>query len=343
MVETRSKSRLRKKPALEENGSSKEPSSSSSKIITKASSSSTLQKFIILLLIVLTAGALYYLTTLPPTTTTINQGADSRDAILLVLAYGWMTAVSTGLGVVPFLFTTQKLSQYWLGIANAVAAGMMLTASGTLAYEGFHVEDDRNQGNLPICLGINCAYRMVGGFLLGVVFIIFIKWMLDDDDIGVFELQGAEAKRALLVMAVMTLHSFAEGVAIGVAFSGEKGHTLGTFISLSLAIHNVPEGLAVAVVLIPRGVSLLSTAGWSIFSSLPQPLVAIPVFIFVSAAIPWLPVGLGFASGAMLYVALFELLPEASQLINLSTTLALTIISSGAMLCLQKLAECNVP
>ena len=160
----------------------------------------------------------------------------------------------------------------------------------------------------------------------------------DEEEIGVGELQGSDAKRALLVMAVMTLHSFAEGVGIGVAFSGAGGHDLGTFISLSLAIHNVPEGLAVAVVLIPRGVSYFETVGWSIFSSLPQPLVAIPVFMFVSTALPWLPVGLGFASGAMLYVALFELLPEATHLIHISTTLVLTLGSSIVMVLLQRFA-----
>jgi zinc transporter ZupT len=216
---------------------------------------------------------------------------------------------------------------------------MMLTASGTLAFEGFHAENDQDR----LYWGLSCAQRMSGGFLLGIAFIILIKWLLDADDIGVGELQGADAKRALLVMAVMTLHSFAEGVGIGVAFSGEEeGHELGTFIALSLAIHNVPEGLAVAVVLIPRGVSLISTAGWSIFSSLPQPLVAIPVFLFVSAAIPWLPVGLGFASGAMLYVALFELLPEASHLINAPTTVTLTVVSSAVMVVLQNAARVPV-
>ena len=332
MAVTRSKSARSRKPPNEKGIEQKTqlPKGRTASSRTTSHSTSPLQKVTILTLAILTATAVWYLSQ-----TTTKQPNEEPDSVLLVLAYGWITAVSTGLGVVPFLFTTQRLSPRWLGAANAVAAGMMLTASGTLAFEGWHAEDQANQEDMH---GVPCTYRMVGGFLLGIVFIILIKWMLEGEDVGVGELQGADAKRALLVMAVMTLHSFAEGVGIGVAFSGTDGHKLGTFIALSLAIHNVPEGLAVAVVLVPRGVSLISTAGWSIFSSLPQPLVAIPVFMFVSAAIPWLPVGLGFASGAMLYVALFELLPEASNLINVSTTVVLTLASSGVMVLLQNIA-----
>ena len=297
---------------------------------TTTTSSSTLQQIIIATLFVLTVSSIYFLNH--------NKRRDINEPVSIgfVASYGWITAVSTGFGIVPFLFTTQELSQRWLGIANAIAAGMMLTASGTLAYEGYHAEDNLEE---YLHEGILCSYRMILGFLFGIAFILFIKWLLDGGDFDVGELQGADARRALLVMAVMTLHSFAEGVGIGVAFSRQKGgHELGSFISLSLAIHNVPEGLAVAVVLIPRGVSLLSTAGWSIFSSIPQPLVAIPVYMFVSAAIPWLPVGLGFASGAMLYVAFFELLPEAKETIGIIKTLFLTMISGTLMISLQRLA-----
>ena len=85
------------------------------------------------------------------------------------------------------------------------------------------------------------------------------------------------------MVGVMTLHSFAEGLGIGASFCGADGTRLGALISATLAVHNVPEGLAVALVLIPRGVSPLRTVLACVATSLPQPLVAVPSFIFVEA------------------------------------------------------------
>ena len=113
----------------------------------------------------------------------------------------------------------------------------------------------------------------------------------------------------LMILAVMTLHSFAEGVAVGVAFGG--GERLATLITLAIAVHNVPEGLAISAVMRPKGSSVAACAGWSVFSSLPQPLMAVPAFLFVDSFRALLPYGLGFAAGAMVLMVFLELLPEA--------------------------------
>lgn len=217
--------------------------------------------------------------------------------VLLVFLYALFTALATGLGALPFLFV-RTVSERAVSLSNAVAAGLMLGASFGLVSEGTE---------------FGPAETVVGA-LLGVVFILGTQRMLGhrDGDEVVFEaIRGEGAQRMVLMLVVMTVHSFSEGVAVGVSFGG--GATLAALITVAIAIHNVPEGVAITAVLRPQGISLTRCAGWSVVSSLPQPLMAVPAFLFVEAVAPALPYGLGFAAGAMIFMVLVELLPEAFE------------------------------
>ncbi len=203
-----------------------------------------------------------------------------------------VTALATGLGAIPFVFL-KTLSPRAAALANAIAAGLMLGASLGLLAEG--VQHDPG--------------RTFIGAAAGIGFILLTQRVLGDHEIEFASLSGAGARRMLLVVVVMTVHSFAEGIAVGVSFGG--GQSLAIAITVALAIHNIPEGLAITAVMRPRGVSVLACGLWSVFSSLPQPLMAVPAFLLVERVRSALPYGLGFAAGAMVYMVLIELLPEA--------------------------------
>lgn len=254
---------------------------------------------------------------------------EGEPSVQHVFYYGWLTALSTGLGVLPFVFLPD-VPTFWVGISNAVAAGMMLAASYSLFVEGCTHDDPHDTSTVA------SEIRTGIGALLGLGFILATKNILDKyEDLKVGVLGGTDARKALLIFFVMTLHSFSEGVGIGVSFGGAHGSDLGVFISASLAVHNVPEGLAIAVVLLPRGVSIVTSTLWIICTSLPQPLMAVPAYMFVHNFIPVLPIGLGFAGGAMVWVAVFELLMEAIEDTNMLTTLVVAIPSLVTMLLIQ--------
>ena len=225
-----------------------------------------------------------------------------------------VTALATGLGALPFAFGT--FPRRWLGVSNAIAAGFMLSASGLLLIEGV----------------IRGWWQTLLGAGVGAAFILISHRLLSGQDVEFGSLRGADATKALLIVAVMTIHSFSEGVGVGVSYGG--GAELGIFITIAIAIHNIPEGLAISLVLVPRGASVRSAAGWSIFSSLPQPLVAAPAFLFVELFKPFLPIGLGFAAGAMTWLVFAELLPEAREELGLGR---LAVWLGGSLLAMSLL------
>lgn len=241
--------------------------------------------------------------------------------VVTVFLYASLTAVATGFGALPFLFVP-KMSRRWLGISNAIAVGLMLGASFTLIDEGMHLH----------------VVLTVVGMLLGLVFIVLSEKFIDkhNGEVHVAELKGASAKKAIMIVAVMTLHSFTEGVGVGVAFGGDDA-SLGLFITLAIAIHNIPEGLAISLVLVPRGTRWWVAGLWAIFSSLPQPLMAVPAFLFVEVFEPFLPVGLGFAGGAMIWMVFAELVQEANEDSSPNCVAVTVVLSVAALFAFQSL------
>lgn len=232
------------------------------------------------------------------------------------------TALATGIGALPFVF----VKQFPLVLARwawAAAAGLMLSASTfNLIFPG--VQDG---GITPVAIGI----------LLGTLLMAATSNWLEDRDIQFQGLSGAGAKRIILVLVTLFIHSFPEGIAVGVAYgSGEVG--LGLLMAVAIAIHNIPEGLAVGLPLRAGGIGGWQSVGWAIFSSVPQILAAIPAYLAVVAFRPLLPYAFGFAAGAMIFLVMSELLPESQP--TRESRLPSALVGMGgflAMMVLQNL------
>jgi zinc transporter ZupT len=227
-----------------------------------------------------------------------------------------VTALATGLGALPFV-VVRRMSPQVVAYAYALAGGLMLGACFGLVAEGTEFG----------------ATQTVLGGLAGVIGILLAQWRLKDRPIVFGGADVASARQIVLLLGVMTAHSFSEGVAVGVSFGGSGA--LATAITVAIAVHNIPEGLAISAVMRAKGQRVAACAGWSIFSSLPQPLMAVPAFLLVDWARPVLPYGLGFAAGAMAFMVLDELLPEAYVRGNHTIVALLTSVAIIAMVLFQ--------
>jgi len=231
------------------------------------------------------------------------------DAFAFVFVAGLVTALATGVGALPFFFF-DTISDRGNVALWGFASGIMLAASL------FGLVGEGLAEGTPAEIGI--------GMLAGVTLVVLAHEVLMDAEIDPRQYEEADFKKLVLILGVLTVHSFPEGVAVGVSFAdlGLEGGTqlfgftvplLAVFMTLAISIHNVPEGTAISIPLRAMGVSKWKMVWWAVFSSLPQPIGAVAAFAFVRYAREFLPYGFGFAAGAMIYLVLSEFIPEALE------------------------------
>lgn len=161
-----------------------------------------------------------------------------------------------------------------------------------------------------------------GGFLLGVAFLIALDTLLPHLHVGSDEPEGLRAgwKRTTLMVSAVTLHNIPEGMSVGLLFamasqaSGAAGDTyLGMAFALALGIglQNFPEGAAVSLPLRREGFSRWKAFVVGSLSGIVEPIFGVAVVLAAGWISPYMPWMLAFAAGAMIYVVVEELIPEA--------------------------------
>ena len=167
------------------------------------------------------------------------------------------------------------------------------------------------------------------GFLAGMGFLLLIDELTPHLHNGALKAEGPKSKlsrTAMLALAV-TIHNLPEGMAVGVVFAGaESGISnislaSAVAVALGIAIQNVPEGAIISMPMRAAGNSRWRSFLIGSLSGAVEPIGAIAVLLLASLLTPILPYMLAFAAGAMFYVVVEELIPEASsgQHSNLST------------------------
>ncbi|WP_435359434.1 ZIP family metal transporter [Haloarchaeobius sp. DFWS5] len=234
------------------------------------------------------------------------------ENLVLVFVAGLITALATGLGAVPFFFL-DDISDRTNVLLWGLASGIMVSASVFgLIFEG------AANGQL---LGV------AGGMVAGAALVVVAHEVIEEYEPDPGEYAEADFKKLVLILGILTVHSFPEGVAVGVSFADlnlADAETLGllsfgvpilaVFMTVAIAIHNIPEGVAISIPLRAMGVSEPKMVWWAVFSSLPQPIGAVMAFAFVRVAREFLPFGFGFAAGAMIFLVATEFIPEAREL-----------------------------
>ncbi|NJL00242.1 MAG: ZIP family metal transporter [Spirulinaceae cyanobacterium RM2_2_10] len=216
-----------------------------------------------------------------------------------------LAGLATAVGALPILFI-KDVSPRWQGIFLGLGGGIMLAATAfSLIVPGLDAAAQQGASEF------NAAGLMVGSILLGGA----LLWLIHNNFPHEHFHRGPEGRQSekfaqiwLFVIAI-ALHNLPEGLAVGVGF-GTGDLSQGIPLALGIGIQNMPEGLVVALALRNLNYSIASALGISLLTGVVEPVGGLLGAAAVSIAQPLLPWGLGFAAGAMLFVIVDEIIPE---------------------------------
>lgn len=230
---------------------------------------------------------------------------------LLATSFTWaMTAFGAAA-----VFLAKDIGRRVLDAILGFAGGVMIAASyWSLLAPAIEMSEGKD---------IPAWFPAVVGFLFGGIFLRGIDKVLPHLHLG-FPTEEAEGvktswQRSTLLILAITLHNIPEGLAVGVAFgalaAGLPSATFGAAIALAIGIgiQNFPEGLAVSMPLRREGMSRGKSFWYGQLSAIVEPVAGVIGAATVIIAQPILPYALSFAAGAMIFVVIEEVIPEAQR------------------------------
>ncbi len=248
----------------------------------------------------------------------------NSSVYIQVLIATLMTWAITTLGA-ALVFFFKKVNGTILDAMLGLSAGVMIAAS-FFSLLNPAIEEAN-------AIGLNAALVLTVGFLVGSVILIisdnFFSKMLSKRK------NAKGIKRSLMLMISITLHNIPEGLAIGVAFGSIASKTtslMGAFmLAVGIGIQNFPEGSAISLPLRRENFSRFKSFIYGTLSGIVEPIAGVVGCLLVMYVKNILPFFLSFAAGAMIYVAVSELIPESQNnkcknLMSFFTLLGFTIM-----------------
>lgn len=215
--------------------------------------------------------------------------------------------LGTALGALMVFFV--RINPKFQNVLLGIASGVMISASiWSLLIPALNYSNDYLIKWLPASIGFT-----LGIFCLMLIDFIFPKIHKDASNICLFP----QKKKNFMLFSAITIHNIPEGMAVGVIFASASSLDI-TFASaliftIGIAIQNFPEGAIISMPLKIFGHSKRKAFAIGLCTGIVEPIFAIITFFLATITIPAMPFLLSFASGAMFYVVLCELIPEIQE------------------------------
>ena len=227
----------------------------------------------------------------------------------LALTAGLWAAAATAAGTLPVLLA-QNFSQRSYDAALGLGGGIMLAATSfSLVLPAIAASENTGAGPAAASLTVGA------GILLGMLLVMLLGHLVRSERVlgdGALSVDPTAMTRAWLFVGAVAIHNLPEGLAIGVGYGGvdaTRAHTLAT----GIALQDIPEGLVVAIALRSVGYGRVFSAALGALSGIVEPLGAVGAALLMEASTAFLPWGLAGAAGAMLYVICHDVVPEAHR------------------------------
>lgn len=237
------------------------------------------------------------------------EGIDPVLGALYATTFTWLVTALGASFVFLFKTTNKNILDGMLGFTG----GVMVAASvWSLIIPA--IEMSNGSGFIKVV-------PTIIGFLIGAAFLFLLDKILPHLHVNFKTVEGIKTpwQRTTLLTLAITLHNIPEGLAVGVLFGGVAAGipeaTIGGAVTLALGIgmQNFPEGIAIAMPLRRMGMSRTKSFMYGQASAIVEPIAGVLGALAVATFTPILPYALAFAAGAMMFVVVEEVIPEAQQ------------------------------